>query len=57
MNKPKRTHNSAWKDSTRAARQIKRREALNGKARAAGFNSWSEYETAVINDKVQIKPR
>ena len=57
MNKPKRTHNPAWKDSTRAARQTKRREALNEKARAAGFNSWSEYETAVINDKVQIKPR
>ena len=48
-----RRHNKAWKDSTRAERQQKRLAALNAAARAAGWASWSAYETAVINGLAQ----
>jgi hypothetical protein len=57
MENKKRTHNPAWKDSTRRERIQKRRDRLNEIARAAGYKSWSEYETAVINNQVQIQPR
>jgi hypothetical protein len=55
--KAPRTHNPAWKDNTRAARQNRRRTALTAAAKAAGWASWSEYETAVINAKVTIQER
>lgn len=51
--KAPRTHNKAWADTTRAERQQKRLEALNAAARAAGWASWSAYETAVINGETQ----
>ena len=53
----KRTHNPAWKDTTRAARQKKRREALNKAAQVKGWKSWSEYETAIINNQSEVPPR
>jgi hypothetical protein len=55
MNKTKRTHQPHWKDNTRTQRQQNRREKLNQIAQAAGFASWSAYETAVINGKVKVK--
>jgi len=36
-------------DTTQKRRQSRRREKLNEIAKAAGFASWSAYETAVIN--------
>lgn len=38
-------------DTTQRKRQARRREKLNQIAQAAGFASWSAYETAVINGK------
>ena len=54
--KAPRKHNKAWKDSTRAERQQKRLAALNAAARAAGWASWSAYETAVVNGVTQPTP-
>jgi len=54
--KAPRQHNKAWKDTTRAERQKKRLAALNAAARAAGWASWSAYETAVINGETQPTP-
>lgn len=44
-----RKRNPAWRDNTRAARQRKRQAVLNQAAIDAGFESWSQLETAVIN--------
>ena len=49
-----RKHDPAWADLTRTARSAKRRLALDQAAQAAGYASWSSYETAVINGAVQI---
>lgn len=49
-----RKHNPAWKDSTRTQRQSARRAKLNEIAKAAGYESWSKYETEVINGRVKI---
>ena len=45
----KRRHNNGWNDSTVTERQRERRARLNRFAKSAGFDSWSAYETAVIN--------
>ena len=52
--KAPRKHNPNWKDRTRKERQQKRREALNQKAQALGYETWSKFETAVINDEIQV---
>ena len=44
-------------DYTRAKRQASRRAMLNEIATAAGWASWSEYETAVKNGKVSIEKK
>lgn len=44
-------------DTTGTARQSKRRKRLNEIAQQAGYESWSDYETQVINDKVKIPTR
>lgn len=46
---PRRRHNPAWRDNTRAERQAKRLAALNEAAQAAGFETWRRLETAVVN--------
>jgi hypothetical protein len=46
MKPNKRTHNPAWKDTTRAARQKKRREELEAAAKRDGFESASAAITA-----------
>lgn len=42
-------------DTTQQRRQARRRERLNELAQAAGFPSWSAYETAVLNGDVRIE--
>lgn len=54
MPKQKRKHDPKWKDNTRAERQQKRRDKLNQIAQAAGYASWSAYETAVLNGSVKV---
>ena len=54
--KAPRKHDPRWKDTTRAERQQKRLAALNAAARAAGWASWSAYETAVVNGAAQPTP-
>lgn len=49
-----RKHDPKWKDSTATERQTKRRAQLAEIAQRAGWESWSAYETAVLNGKVQI---
>ncbi len=44
-----RKHNPAWRDGTRNERQRRRQAALDEAAQAAGFETWSRLETAVIN--------
>ena len=56
MAKTPRRHNPKWKDNTRNQRQSKRREKLDQKAQAAGWQSWSAYETAVINGETRLTP-
>ena len=51
--KSPRKHDPRWKDTTRAKRQAERTAALNAAARAAGWASWSAYETAVIKGETQ----
>ena len=41
-------------DTTQKRRQSRRREKLNEIAKAAGFASWSAYETAVINGVARL---
>lgn len=38
-------------------RQRRRFDKKNAVAKRAGWHSWSEYTTAVINGEVQIAPR
>lgn len=52
--RPTRVHNPAWADNTRNERQATRRQRLNAAAQAAGFASWSAYETAIINGAIEI---
>lgn len=42
-------------DTTQKRRQARRRERLNELAHAAGFPSWSAYETAVLNGDARIE--
>jgi len=42
---------------TAAQRQAARQARLNAIAIEAGYRSWSEYETAVINDRTRIMPK
>ncbi len=44
-------------DTTQKRRQSRRREKLNEIAKAAGFASWSAYETAVINGVARLTQR
>lgn len=57
MPKKQRKHQAHWKDTTVAKRQGKRREQLNQIAVAAGWQSWSAYETAVINGETRLTQR
>ena len=41
-------------DTTQKRRQSRRHEKLNEIAKAAGFASWSAYETAVINGVARL---
>jgi hypothetical protein len=52
--KKQRKHNPSWKDNTRTERQTNRRAKLNQIAKSAGYESWSKYETEVINERVKI---
>ena len=51
-----RTHQKHWQDNTITQRQQSRREKLNQIARAAGFASWSAFETAALNGKTRLTP-
>jgi len=52
-----RKHNPAWRDGTRNERQRRRQAALDEAAQAAGFETWSRLETAVINGaRIKIDP-
>lgn len=44
-------------DTTQKRRQSRRRKKLNEAAIAAGYKSWSEYETAVINGRARLTKR
>jgi len=44
-------------DTTQKRRQSRRREKLNEIAKAAGFASWSAYETAVLNGETRLTKR
>lgn len=48
MTAPRR-HDPRWRDGTRNERQRRRQAALDEAAQAAGFETWSRLETAVIN--------
>jgi len=52
-----RTHQKHWQDNTITQRQQSRREKLNQIALAAGFASWSAFETAALNGKTRLTPR
>lgn len=54
--KAPRKHQAHWKDNTITQRQSKRREKLNQIAVSAGWQSWSAYETAVLNG-TRLTPR
>ena len=54
--KAPRTHQPHWKDNTRNERQNSRQAKLNAIAQAAGYTSWSAYETAVVNGKARLTP-
>jgi len=47
--KAPRKHDPKWKDNTRSERIQKRRQRLNVIAKENGFESWSAFETAVLN--------
>ncbi len=49
MNKP-----APKGDTTQTRRATRRRKTLNEIAQAAGYESWSAFETAVINGKSKI---
>jgi hypothetical protein len=53
---PPRTHQKHWQDNTITQRQQSRREKLNQIAQAAGFASWSAFETAALNGKTRLTP-
>lgn len=54
MNKPLETYTD---EAHRNRRKIsRRRDDLNAIAQAAGWDSWSQYETAVRQGKVKILP-
>jgi len=52
-----RKHDPKWKDSTVTQRQQSRRAKLNAIAQAAGFASWSAFETACLNGQAQPTKR
>lgn len=56
-NKTPRAHQAHWKDATITQRQQNRREKLNTLAQAAGFASWSAFETACLNGQAQPTKR
>ena len=41
-------------DTTQTRRQARRRNRLNEIAQAAGYKSWSAYETEVVNGRAKI---
>ena len=55
--KAPRIHQAHWKDNTITQRQQNRRERLNALAQAAGFASWSAFETACLNGTAQPTQR
>jgi hypothetical protein len=44
-------------DTTQKTRQQRRRKALNELAQKAGFESWSAFETSVLNGKTCLTQR
>ena len=52
-----RKHDPKWKDSTVTQRQQGRMAKLNAIAQAAGFSSWSAFETACLNGQAQPTKR
>ncbi len=54
---PKNRQSKRKGDTTQGKRQNKRRQKLNEIAKAAGFASWSAYETAVINGVARLTKR
>lgn len=50
--KPKRTHQPHWQDTTRTERSRQRRAALDDLARKYGFPSWSALETAALKGQI-----
>ena len=44
-------------DKTQKRRQARRRQRLDEIARDAGYSSWSNYETSVLNGSAEVKPR
>lgn len=57
LKEKKRKHDPKWKDSTVTQRQQSRRAKLNAIAQAAGFASWSAFETACLNGQAQPTKR
>ena len=55
--KAPRKHDPKWKDNTVAERQRSRRTRLNHFAWLAGYQSWSAYETAVLNGETRLTKR
>ena len=55
--KAPRKHDPKWKDNTRAERIQKRRQRLNVIAKENGFESWSAFETAVLNGVASLTKR
>ena len=55
--KAPRKHDPKWKDNTRAERIAKRRQRLNEIAKENGFESWSAFETAVLNGVASLTKR
>jgi hypothetical protein len=44
-------------DTTQTRRSSRRRKRLDEIAQAAGYGSWSAYETAVMNGESKIQPK
>jgi len=52
--KAPRKHQAHWKDNTVTKRQSKRREQLNQIAVLSGWQSWSAYETSMLNGETHL---
>lgn len=55
MTKQPRTHNPAWKDTTRNQRQAKRRENEKQWLKAHGFTSWEALHTQLVKGEIILQ--